>query len=456
MSLGKLALGSALIYGLVLASHAIRFRFGLAFYHALLGALTAMMVWVTDSGLAVQAGGITFLVGSTAFFTAILLGVFVLYVFDGPPAARTAILVVVGASALTVLVEACLHLLPPWGAAPGMVFFPWPDPRINGASILATLVDLFFLAMAWEFLNQERGRLPLGLRVLVTLLGVMELDVVLFVTGAFGGQSDWLSILQGHLTSRFLVSLLAAPLVWAYLRWQSQRGMPLERRPVMAILHRMNQIERELSGARQEIERRKKVEEEKEELIKALREAQSDLRRLSFLDPLTQVANRRLFDELLGVEFARSRREGAPLSLIMADLDFFKKYNDTYGHQQGDVCLKLVAAKLKEMLHRPGDRVARFGGEEFVVLLPGTDLEGGRQVAEGLRRQVAALGLEHESSPISSVVTISLGVASTKGAEYPDADSLVAAADQALYRAKNAGRDRVHTSPPSLEPEDHS
>ncbi|MDP2268682.1 MAG: diguanylate cyclase, partial [Deltaproteobacteria bacterium] len=136
------------------------------------------------------------------------------------------------------------------------------------------------------------------------------------------------------------------------------------------------------------------------------------LNRLSRHDGLTGIANRRHFDEFLAQEWKRALREEAPLSLIMCDIDFFKNYNDAYGHQAGDDCLRAVAGAFQKGLRRPGDLAARYGGEEFVVVLPGTPPEGALAVAEALRSDVQALGIPHASSRAASVVTLSLGVAS--------------------------------------------
>ena len=167
------------------------------------------------------------------------------------------------------------------------------------------------------------------------------------------------------------------------------------------------------------------------------------LQRLSMSDGLTEIPNRRYFDQFLDREWRRAQRMTAPLSIIMADIDFFKYYNDLYGHQAGDVCLKKVAQVLTGCLKRPADLVARYGGEEFVIVMPGTDLKGASSIAETLRTKVEALGILHAKSTVSNWVTISLGVAAT----IPSSDStpfnLVQASDQALYEAKHQGRNRI-------------
>jgi diguanylate cyclase (GGDEF)-like protein/PAS domain S-box-containing protein len=175
-------------------------------------------------------------------------------------------------------------------------------------------------------------------------------------------------------------------------------------------------------------------------LYQQLTAANHELQRLAALDGLTQVANRRCFDEYLEREWRRALREQTPLALILCDIDFFKLYNDTYGHQAGDDCLRQVAQVLSSATERPADLVARYGGEEFVVVLPNTPSASAAYVADRLRETIAALHLPHSSSPINAHVTISLGVACKvpQPAETPSA--LIAAADQALYLAKAEGR----------------
>lgn len=180
-----------------------------------------------------------------------------------------------------------------------------------------------------------------------------------------------------------------------------------------------------------------------QELAKQLEMANKQLQELASLDGLTGVANRRRFDEYLDLEWRRLAREKLPLSLILGDIDCFKLYNDAYGHQAGDECLKQVAQILKETIKRPADLVARYGGEEFAIILPNTDLTGAVWVAKTINAKVKARAIEHPASPINEYVTISLGVASA----IPDTDlleeTLIAMADRGLYQAKLEGRDRV-------------
>jgi diguanylate cyclase (GGDEF)-like protein/PAS domain S-box-containing protein len=167
------------------------------------------------------------------------------------------------------------------------------------------------------------------------------------------------------------------------------------------------------------------------------------LQYLATYDSLTEVKNRRCFNGYLDTEWRRLAREEAPLSLIMCDIDYFKLYNDTYGHQAGDECLRQVAAVLQRSVKRSADLVARYGGEEFAVILPNTDVNGAACVAESIREQVRALHIVHAKSAVSEYVTLSLGVACCIPAPMSQPGTLIAIADEALYRAKKSGRDRV-------------
>lgn len=162
----------------------------------------------------------------------------------------------------------------------------------------------------------------------------------------------------------------------------------------------------------------------------------------SHIDGLTQINNRRFFDEHLFREFQRSRRNKKPLSVILGDIDHFKFYNDYNGHQAGDACLILVAKQLKKTLQRPGDLAARYGGEEFGIILPDTDLEGALIIAEALRAAVEGLHIPHPKSPVSNHITISLGVWTHLGGNSTVKD-LLEKADMALYQAKDAGRNMI-------------
>jgi diguanylate cyclase (GGDEF)-like protein len=181
-----------------------------------------------------------------------------------------------------------------------------------------------------------------------------------------------------------------------------------------------------------------------------LRDQAIELRSQTYLDGLTGIANRRHFNITVDNEIRRAKRAGLPLSLLMIDIDFFKAYNDHYGHQRGDDALIRVAAALAAMLRRPLDFIARYGGEEFVVILPELDAAQGQQMAEAMRLAVAELALPHVAASAQHV-TVSIGIA-TQTVENPlEAHTLIGAADRALYTAKRTGRDRAVAEIPVLQ-----
>ena len=198
-----------------------------------------------------------------------------------------------------------------------------------------------------------------------------------------------------------------------------------------------------------DITNRKKAEQQIQHLIQQL-ETERDLAQLNSLtDSLTGLSNRRFFDTVLLTEFSRHTRSGTQLSLIMIDVDHFKNYNDHYGHFAGDDCLRQIARTLKAVVERGTDIVARYGGEEFVVILPDTDRHGATALAGRIAESVRALALPHATSDTFGCVTISLGVASAEDLVLTDGSQLVALADQAMYQAKNNGRNRSVVLPAS-------
>ena len=164
------------------------------------------------------------------------------------------------------------------------------------------------------------------------------------------------------------------------------------------------------------------------------------LSNLAIHDGLTGIYNRRYFDETLAREWKRTKREKSPLSLIMLDIDYFKKYNDTYGHQAGDGCLVKVATAISGALRRPADMAARYGGEEFAVILPNFELENATQFGETIRAKIEALKIEHRQSDVNPFITASLGLACIVPSSKSSPRELIEAADKALYSAKNNSR----------------
>ncbi|AKG23599.1 diguanylate cyclase domain-containing protein [Calothrix sp. 336/3] len=184
---------------------------------------------------------------------------------------------------------------------------------------------------------------------------------------------------------------------------------------------------------RSEIAKRRQVEE-------ALRQANQQLQDLVWSDSLTQVANRRYLDDYLQREWQRSARDKISLAFVLCDIDYFKYYNDTYGHIAGDNCLKQVAHGIQNAVRRPADLVARYGGEEFAVILPNTTLSGAIRVVENIQMYIRDLKIPHRNSPISQYLTLSIGIAAIMPHHQYSPENLIAASDKALYQAKEKGR----------------
>ena len=192
---------------------------------------------------------------------------------------------------------------------------------------------------------------------------------------------------------------------------------------------------------------------QRDEAFRALRELQAELeqsnielQKLSSLDGLTGIANRRSFDDFLAKECLRSARENTALSLLLIDIDFFKPFNDNYGHLAGDDCLRKVAAALDEVIHRPADLVARYGGEEFGVVLPNTDTAGAIKLAEKLAEKMRDLNISHDYSDVAKHITLSIGITNGVACEGTSPADLIQKADQALYLAKESGRNGYKVS----------
>jgi diguanylate cyclase (GGDEF)-like protein len=192
-----------------------------------------------------------------------------------------------------------------------------------------------------------------------------------------------------------------------------------------------------------EIDRRKAREKELLEAARQLSDLNVLLTRASLVDSLTGTANRRWFDRALDQEWRRAFRSRKPVSVIMIDVDYFKAYNDAYGHQEGDRCLQRVSEVIRQAIKRPGDLLCRYGGEEFAVILPETPLEGAEIVAQMILASVVKAGIPHRASGSGSIVTLSMGVAALVPSTEAAPASLVACADKALYAAKTGGRNRV-------------
>ncbi|MEO1621662.1 MAG: diguanylate cyclase [Cyanobacteria bacterium J06632_3] len=216
----------------------------------------------------------------------------------------------------------------------------------------------------------------------------------------------------------------------------------------------MSQLVRKLQTDRlslsQKVSEFSQILRQQEQLQVALAQENKNLQKIAFIDGLTQVANRRSFNETSVRLWAEALEEEQPISLLLCDIDYFKRYNDTYGHQAGDVCLQRIAAALVEGAHRQDDQVSRYGGEEFAVLLPKTDIQGAQQVALAIQSAVANAQIPHKGSLIKSTVSLSIGVCTLiPDAQNDSCEMFISRADQALYTAKLSGRDRTVIDTPA-------
>ncbi|RJQ73332.1 MAG: diguanylate cyclase [Desulfobacteraceae bacterium] len=218
-------------------------------------------------------------------------------------------------------------------------------------------------------------------------------------------------------------------------RWMQTRGRTVERDADGRALR--------IVGTLIDISKYKQVE-------MALQKANEELQRLAALDDLTQIANRRRFDERLADEWRRARRDNTMLAVVICDIDFFKRYNDTYGHVKGDDTLYAVAQAINAVLKRPMDLVARYGGEEFAMVLPNTDLAGATRVANEVKAAIETLQIPHEASRVVPFITLSFGVAATIPQGNSPAKMLVEQADKALYKAKAQGRHKIVQADPAI------
>lgn len=178
-------------------------------------------------------------------------------------------------------------------------------------------------------------------------------------------------------------------------------------------------------------------------LMEELEKKNRELEKIAFIDGLTGIPNRRYFDDKLREEWNRALISSLPFSMIMIDIDYFKNYNDTCGHLEGDSCLKEVAEALKDAAARSLDFIARYGGEEFIAIFPGSDEEGSKKIAEAMQRNLADRKIPHPASAVSDVITVSIGYGTTYPAEGALPEDFVESVDKALYRAKEEGRNRI-------------
>lgn len=334
---------------------------------------------------------------------------------------------------------------PPWriaiavccAALAGAVWFTLGSPDYAARTLLFTLAVILFDGYAlFACLRFRGGRRTLTLRIVAVFLGLLILSN-LWKTGTvvqFGASSlfDPNAAMAPFLIFTIIYCIVTTALFVLLAAQKLQEELDVE------IAERKR--------AEQEIIRNREILQRQNRLLLnysgELQSANQRLAELSVTDSLTGLPNRRRFDEALASEWLRALRGGQPLAVLMIDVDRFKDYNDHYGHQAGDACLAAIAEVLREQVKRAGDMAARYGGEEFVVIASNSPEDKAIQLAAMLVEAVAALDVPHDFSPHGKV-TISVGVAVQVPVNEDKAEQLMARADQALYRAKEAGRNRV-------------
>ena len=361
----------------------------------------------------------------------------------------------------------------------------WPNlPGFANTSHFVSYCLSFFFAAVFcrSFLNTRKNAAFLdkillgmmGLCVLAALIiipGYYRIGIILimYIIAAFepllllaAGVVCWL---RGQKTARYYTLAWTVLVITAVINnfrsmgiieptflayYASHIGSALEAVLLsIALADRINAIRNETIDAKQrafEAERSLATELEKQvsQRTAELEEANRELEKQSNTDGLTGIFNRRYFDRQLSSQWSHHERKSLPLALIMADIDFFKLYNDAYGHQAGDACLKAIAQALESSVHRPLDVAARYGGEEFVILLPDTDANGAEKVARTITRAVRDLNITHEGSTAADgLASLSIGAASVVPEDEMNPSELISLADQALYKSKAAGRNRI-------------
>lgn len=412
-----LALEALLVASLLLLLFRLRPLFGLAPIHTTLGVFYQMATLLA-AAVYVQVGE-DFMMspGSVVLFPASLLAVLFVYIREDALEARKLIYALVAANLVVGLLGllASNHLNSPGVfnplGVPAALFIQ--QPRLLAVGTLALLADTILIILVYEFLGRYLSR-QLFLRLYLSMTLVLWFDTVVFVTGGFFELPRYQSILLSGIVGKSVVAILYAALLCLYLRRFdiSQEAPSNLRRELRDLFH-----------------------------LLTYREKYEALKAQSNLDPLTGVFHRGFFDASLEVAAAGALRSGAPLTVLMVDVDHFKAVNDNFGHAEGDKVLMAISAALKRSV-RAADLVARHGGEEFAVMLPDTGHGEGEQLAERIRTAVPVACYYGTTAGAQSQITVTVGVATLPG-DASDARGLLRAADERLYEGKRAGRNRV-------------
>ena len=410
LQISLMALEAALAAGVVLALFSARRVLGLAPVYTTVGVFYYLATLLAGTTFVKVTPELLMSPGSVALFPASLFAVLLVYIREDAKEARNMIYGLlaanVSASLLGVLVSQ--HLTGPLAfnplALPPQLFVQ--TPRLFVVGTLALFADTILIILVYEAVS--RILRTLALRIYVSLAAVLVIDTVLFVTGGFAEHPAYAGILLSGVLGKVAAALVYAALLTLYLA----RAGTGEARPALGDLFQ----------------------------VLTYRQKYEALRAQAARDPLTGVHNRGFFDEMLAAQLAVARRGGTPVTVMMVDVDHFKRINDTYGHSEGDRALRVIAQALAGAA-RASDTVCRYGGEEFSLILPGTPLDAAAQLAGRIREEVpdecARAGIGGGTR-----VTVTIGLAACPG-DGTDSDTLLRVADRRLYRGKEAGRDRV-------------
>ena len=416
LQLSLMAIEAALVAAILLALFRARGIFGLAPVYTTVGVFYYFATLLAGTTFVKVAPSLLMSPGSVALFPATLFAVLLVYIHEDAKEARNMIYALLAANVAAAFLGLLVsqHLRGPFAvnplSLPPELFVQ--SPRLFVVGVLALYADTIVIILAYEALS--RVLRPLFLRLWVALALVLVLDTLLFVTGGFVEQPAYLEILASGVVGKLAASLIYAGALRLYLVRAAREALPAaeDLRPGLGDLFQ----------------------------VLTYRQKYEALRAQAARDALTGVYNRGFFDEMLYTQLAAARRGGGPITLMIVDVDHFKRINDEHGHAEGDRALRVIAQALAGAA-RASDIVCRYGGEEFCLVLPATALDSAAQLAGRIREEIpAACARAAIADGARITVTIGLAACPDDGA---DADTLMRAADKRLYQGKSAGRDRV-------------
>ena len=413
LQLALMAVEAAAAATVLLALFSARGVLGLAPVYTTVGVLYYLATLLAGTTFVKVTPGLLMSPGSVALFPASLFAVLLIYIREDAKEARNMIYGLlaanVSASLLGLLVSQHLHgplAFNPLALPPDLFV---QSPRLIIVGTLALFADTVLIILVYEAVS--RILRTVVLRIYVSLATVLVVDTLLFVTGGFVEHPAYAEILLSGILGKVAAALVYSAALALYLR--RARGEPGEARPALGDLFQ----------------------------VLTYRQKYEALRAQATRDPLTGVHNRGFFDEMLVAQLAMARRGGTPVTVMMVDVDHFKRINDTYGHSEGDRALRVIAQALAGAA-RASDTVCRYGGEEFCLILPGTPLDAAAQLAGRIREEVPEACAHAGIGGGGTRITVTIGLAACPG-DGVDSDTLLRVADRRLYRGKDAGRNRV-------------